>query len=122
MPQTGTPPPYVEILNNKPLSRTQRQNWQIEAKDLMETTLDKWTYPAIPLTTIENIRDSAMIAAQLAKIWALAQSDPKRDNDADVQYHMERLWHHFDQANAAAAAHSEAAWQYSLQFVSWLHE
>ena len=42
----------------------------------MDATIDKWTYPVIPLTTIESIRDSAKIVARLAKIWALAQSDP----------------------------------------------
>ena len=42
----------------------------------MDVTIDKWTYPTIPLTTIESIQDSAKIVARLAKIWALAQSDP----------------------------------------------
>ena len=80
----------------------------------MDATIDKWTYPAIPLTTIEDIRDSAKIAARLAKIWALAQSDPTQRDSADIKYHMECLWHHFDHANKAAAAHSQAAWQYPL--------
>ena len=72
----------------------------------MDATIDKWTYPAGPLTTLEDIRDLAKIAARLAKIWALAQSDPMQRDSADVKYHMERLWHHFDQANRAAATHS----------------
>jgi hypothetical protein len=84
----------------------------------MDVTIDKWTYPTIPLTTIEDIRDSAKIAARLAKIWALAQSDPTRRDSVDVEYHMERLWHHFDSANRAAAAHSQAAWQYPLYLAS----
>ena len=59
----------------------------------MDATLDKWTYPTILLTTIEDIRDSAKIAARLAKIWALAQSDPTQRDSADAKYHMEHLWH-----------------------------
>ena len=35
---------------------------------------------------------------------------------------MERLWHHFDYANRAAAAHSQAAWQYPLYLASQLHK
>ena len=35
---------------------------------------------------------------------------------------MEHLWHHFDEANQAAAAHSQAAWQYPLYLPSRLHE
>ena len=88
----------------------------------MDTTLDKWTCPSVPLTAIEDIRNSAKIAARLAKIWALAQSDPTQRDSADVQYHMERLWHHFENANRAAAAHSQAAWEYPLNLASWLHD
>ena len=58
----------------------------------------------------------------MAKIWALAQSDPTQRDSADVKYHMERLWHHFESANKAAAAHSQAAWQYPLNLASRLHE
>ena len=87
----------------------------------MDTTLDKWTFPSIPLTAIEDICNSAKIAARLAKIWALAQSDPTQRDSADVKYHMERLWHHFENANRAAAAHSQAAWEYPLNLVSRLH-
>ena len=88
----------------------------------MDTTLDKWTYPSIPLTAIEDIRNSAKIAARLAKIWALAQSDPTQRDSADVKYYMERLWHHFENANRAAATHSQAAWEYPLNLASWLHD
>ena len=88
----------------------------------MDTTLDKWTYPSIPLTAIEDIRNSARIAARLAKIWALAQSDPTQRDSANVKYHMEHLWHHFDNTNKAAAAHSQAAWEYLLNLASRLHE
>ena len=88
----------------------------------MDATIDKWTYPAIPLTAIEDIRDSAKVTARLAKIWALAQSDPTQRDSANTKYHMECLWHHFKQANDAAAAHSQAAWQYPLHLASWLHE
>ena len=35
---------------------------------------------------------------------------------------MERLWQHFEQANNAAAMHSQAAWQYPLHLASQLHE
>ena len=35
---------------------------------------------------------------------------------------MERLWHHFENANQAAAAHSQAAWEYPLNLASRLHE
>ena len=35
---------------------------------------------------------------------------------------MERLWHHFDGANQAAMAHSQATWQYPIHLVSRLHE
>ena len=88
----------------------------------MDTTLDKWTYPSTPLTAIEDIRNSAKIAARLAKIWALAQSDPTQRDSADVKYHMERLWHHFENANRAATAHSQAAWEYPLNLASQLHD
>ena len=88
----------------------------------MDATIDKWTYPMVPLTTIEDIQDSAKIAAQLAKIWALAQSDPTQQDSANAKYHIERLWHHFDNANKAAAAHSQAAWQYPLHLASRLHK
>ena len=73
----------------------------------MDATIDKWTYPAIPLTTLKDIRDLAKITACLAKIWALAQSDPTQRDSTDIKYHMECLWHHFNQANKAAAAHSQ---------------
>ena len=56
------------------------------------------------------------------KIWALAQSDPTQKDSADVKYHMERLWHHFENANKAAAAHSQAAWEYPLNLASRLHK
>ena len=88
----------------------------------MDVTLDKWTYPAIPLTMIEDIRDTAKVAAQLAKIWAIAQSDPTRCDSANAKYHMEPLWHHFSHANSTAAVHSQAAWQYPLHLASRLHE
>ena len=88
----------------------------------MDATIDKWTYPSIPLTAIESIRDLAKIAARLAKIWALAQSDPTQRDSADVKYHMERLWQHFENANKAAAAHSQVAWEYPLNLASRLHE
>ena len=88
----------------------------------MDATIDKWTYPSVPLTTIEGIRNSAKIAARLAKIWALAQSDPTQRESTHVKYHMERLWQHFENANKAAAAHSQAAWEYPLNLVSRLHE
>ena len=88
----------------------------------MDTTLNKWTYPTVPLTVIEDVRNSAKIAARLAKIWALAQSDPTQRDSANVKYHMERLWHHFEDANKAAAAHSQAAWEYPLNLASRLHE
>ena len=69
------PPPYTPPPPTT-LSHEQELQWCENAKDLMDATLDKWTYPSIPLTAIEDIRNSARIAAQLAKIWALAQSDP----------------------------------------------
>ena len=88
----------------------------------MDATIDKWTYPSVPLTAIEDIRNSAKIAARLAKIWALAQSDPTQRDSADVKYHMERLWQHFENANKAATAHSQATWEYPLNLASRLHE
>ena len=88
----------------------------------MDATIDKWTYPAIPLTTIEDIRDLAKVTARLAKIWGLAQSDPTQKDSADAKYHMEHLWHHFNHANNAAATHSQAAWQYPLHLASRLHK
>ena len=87
----------------------------------MDVTLNKWTYLAIPLTHIEDICNLAKIAARLAKIWAMAQSDPTCRDSEDIQYHMEHMWEHFDHANRAAALHSEAAWQYPLHLTSWLH-
>ena len=84
----------------------------------MDAIVDKWTYPSIPLTAIEDIRNSAKIAARLAKIWALAQSDPTQRDSADVKYHMEHLWQYFENANKAAAAHSQAAWEYPLNLAS----
>ena len=56
------------------------------------------------------------------KIWALAQSDPTQRDSANIKYHMERLWQHFENANKAAAAHSQAAWEYPLHLASRLHE
>ena len=88
----------------------------------MDATIDKWTYPAVLLTAIKDIRDSTKIAVQLAKIWALAQSDPTQRDSTDTKYHMERLWHHFDHANNAATTHSQAAWQYPLHLASHLYE
>ena len=113
---TVLPPPPTQ------LSHEQKLQWRENAKDLMDTTLNKWTYPSVPLTAIEDIRNSARIAARLAKIWALAQSDPTQRDSADIKYHMERLWQHFDNANKAAAAHSQAVWEYPLNLASRLHE
>jgi hypothetical protein len=118
---TVEPPPYTPPPPTT-LSHEQRLQWRENAKELMDTTLDKWTYPSIPLTTIEDIRNSAKVAARLAKIWALAQSDPTQRDSADVKYHMERLWQHFEDANKAAAAHSQAAWEYPLNLASRLHD
>jgi hypothetical protein len=84
----------------------------------MDATIDKWTYPSIPLTTLEDIHNSAAIAAWMAKIWALAQSDPTQRDSANVKYHMECLWHHFETTNKAAAAHSQVAWEYPLNLAS----
>ena len=119
--QATSPPPYTPPPPRQ-LSHEQKLQWRENAKELMDATLDKWTYPAVPLTTIEDIRNSAKIAARMAKIWALAQSDPTQKDTADVKYHMERLWHHFENANKAAAAHSQAAWEYPLNLASRLHE
>ena len=116
LPPPYTPPPPTT------LSHEQRLLWHENAKELMDATIDKWTYPSVPLTAIEDIRNSAKIAARLAKIWALAQSDPKQRDLADVKYHMECLWQHFKNANKVAAAHSQAAWEYPLNLVSRLHE
>ena len=98
----------------KQLSHEQKLQWRENAKELMDGTIDKWTYPSLPLTTLEDIRNLAKIAARLAKIWALAQSDPTQKESADVKYHMERLWHHFEDANKATAAHLQVAWEYPL--------
>ena len=87
----------------------------------MDATIDKWTYLSVPLTAIEDIRNLAKVAARLAKIWVIAQSDPTQRDSADVKYHMERLWQHFENANKAAAAHSQAAWEYPLNLASRLH-
>ena len=116
LPPPYTPPPPTE------LSHEQKLQWRENAKELMDATIDKWTYPSVPLTAIEDIRNSAKIAARLAKIWALAQLDPTRRDSANVKYHMERLWQHFENANKAAAAHSQAAWEYPLNLASQLHE
>ena len=88
----------------------------------MDVTLDKWTYPSVPLTALGDICNSAKIATRLAKIWALAQSDPTQKDAPDVKYHMEHLWHHFKNANKATAAHSQAAWEYPLNLALQLHE
>ena len=116
LPPPYTPPPPTE------LSHKQKLQWRENAKDLMDATIDKWSYPSISLTAIEDIRNSAKIAARLAKIWALAQSDPTQRDSADIKYHMERLWQHFENANKAAAAHSQAAWEYPLNLASRLHK
>ena len=116
LPPPYTPPPPTTM------SHEQKLQWRENAKDLMDATIDKWTFPSTPLTAIEDIRNSAKIAACLAKIWALAQSDPTQQDSADVKYHMERLWHHFENANRAAAAHSQAAWEYPLNLASRLHD
>ena len=118
---TVLPPPYTPPPPTA-LSHEQKLQWHENAKDLMDATIDKWTYPSVPLTAIEDIRNSANIATRLAKIWALAQLDPTQRDSADVKYHMERLWQHFENANKAAAAHSQATWQYPLHLASRLHE
>ena len=119
--QAMSPPPYTPPPPTQ-LSHRQKLQWRENAKELMDATLDKWTYPSVPLTAIEDIRNSARIAARLAKIWALAQSDPMQKDSANVKYHMEHLWHYFENANKAAAAHSQAAWEYPLNLASRLHE
>jgi hypothetical protein len=116
LPPLYTPPPP------KQLSHEQRLQWRENAKELMDATINKWTYPSVPLTTLKDICNLARIAARLAKIWALAQLDPTQKDSADVKYHMERLWHHFKNANKAAAAHSQAAWEYPLNLASQLHK
>ena len=92
-PLPYTPPPSTQLLHK------QKLQWRENAKELMDATIDKWTYPSVLLTALEDIRNSAKIAAQLAKIWALAQSDPMQRDSTNVKYHMERLWHHFENAN-----------------------
>jgi hypothetical protein len=57
------------------MTQTQELKWREEAKELMDITLNKWTYPTISLTHIEDMWNSAKMAARLAKIWALAQLD-----------------------------------------------
>ena len=116
LPPPYTPPPPTT------LSHEQKIQWRENAKDLMDATLDKWTYPSVPLTAIEDIRNSTRIATRLAKIWALAQSNPTQRDSANVKYHMKRLWHHFENANKAATTHSQAAWEYPLNLASRLHE
>ena len=115
--QAVEPPPYTPPPPTQ-LSHEQKLQWRENAKDLMDATIDKWTYPSVPLTALEDIRNSVKIAARLAKIWALAQSDPTQRDSVNVKYHMERLWHHFENANKAAAAHSQAAWEYPLNLAS----
>ena len=56
LPPLYMPPPPMQ------LSHEQKLQWRENTKDLMDATIDKWTYPAIPLTTIEDIRDSAKVA------------------------------------------------------------
>ena len=73
--QANSPPPYTPPPPTH-LSHEQKLQWHESAHDLMDATLDKWTTLAMPLTTIKDIRNTAKIAARLAKIWALAQSDP----------------------------------------------
>lgn len=119
--QANSLPPYTPSPPTQ-LTHEQKLHWHEEAKELMDATIDKWTYPAIPLTTIEDICNSAKIAARLAKIWALAQSDPTQHDSANAKYHMEQLWHHFNNANKATAAHSQVAWQYPLHLASQLHK
>ena len=119
--QAVSPPPYTPPPPMQ-LSHEQNLQWCENTKELMDATLDKWIYLSVPLTMIEDIRSSAMITTRLAKIWALAQSDPTQRDSADVKYYMKRLWHHFDNANKAAATHSQAAWEYPLNLASQLHE
>ena len=69
--QAMSPPPYTPPLPQQ-LSHEQKLQWRENAKDLMDATIDKWTYPSPPLTTLEDIRNSAKIAARMAKIWVLA--------------------------------------------------
>ena len=57
IPPPYTPPPPTT------LSHEQRLQWCENAKELMDTTIDKWTYPSMSLTAIEDIRNSAKIAA-----------------------------------------------------------
>ena len=119
--QANSPPPYTPPPPTQ-LSHEQRLQWRENARDLMDTTLDKWTYPAVLLTTIKDLQNLTKVATQLAKIWALAQSDPTQQDSADAKYHMERLWHHFESANKAATVHSQATWEYPIHLASRLHK
>ena len=119
--QANSPPPYTPPPSTQ-LSHEQRLQWRENARDLMNATIDKWTYPVVPLMAIEDIQNLAKITARLAKIWAIAQFDPTQCNSTNAKYHMECLWHHFDNANKVAAIHSQAAWKYPLHLTLRLHE
>ena len=60
--QAVLPPPYTPP-PPKQLSHEQKLQWRENAKELMDATINKWTYPAMPLTALEDIRNSAKIAA-----------------------------------------------------------
>ena len=59
--QANSPPLYMPQPPTL-LSHEQKLQWRENTRDLMDATLDKWTYPAVPLTAIEDIWNSAKIA------------------------------------------------------------
>ena len=75
--------------------------WHVKALEA------RWTNPPT-FTHMEEVRKTAEVAAQLAKIIGIAEFNSNRIYDPDVTYHMRRLKRHFEQANQAAAHHSEA--------------
>ena len=52
-PPPYTPPPPQQLLHK------QKLQWRENAKELMDATIDKWTYPSVLLTALEDIRNSA---------------------------------------------------------------
>ena len=60
--QAASPPPYTPPPLRQ-LSHEQKFQWRENAKELMDATINKWTYPSVPLTALEDIRNSAKIAA-----------------------------------------------------------
>ena len=129
-----TPPPELIQRSDSPYStastpprRVLWDRWRDDRRrerlipQRVEALEARWNNPPT-FTHMEEVRKTAEVAAQLAKIIGIAKYDSDGIYDPDITYHMCCLKRHFEQVNQAAAHHSEAAWTYPIHLASQLHE